>query len=233
MAVSARFGRVGVGTEITFRANTSEVIRLTDRVTGQFRENTGAFQRALSQANAQAALVVQQGMADELKSRVKKTGRRQRGTDYLNISIMHENNRDVTASSFMVGRESWLDRSPAALYWRRIEFGDAATFDSFILFTNNFSSYYGPWSPGGRSKQGGSWQGSEAKGYSRKQPPGYKHMRMPQHKGAFVQNIGPYPEYAFSRVGGTKAFRRLNMRANYEKYLAQVGINITDVLRKK
>lgn len=235
---SGRFGQAGIGTDISLRFDASSMLHLTDKVTGWFRG--GAFQRALAEANETAAIVVQQGMVDELEREVRQTGRVQRGTNLLELSLMHENNREVFANTFRVGRESWLDRSPAALYWRRIEEGDARTFDSFILFTNNFSSYYGPWSPGsvGSQRIAGAMRSGHSGGTfsfpkSRKQPAGYKHMRMPQHRGAFVQNIGPYPAYEFS-AGGPAAFRRMGgMKALYTAHLARVGIDISDVMRKK
>lgn len=226
MASSARFGRVGIGEpgfSVVF--NTNSLIRLTDSVTGQFREGTGNFQRALSEANDKAALKVAEAMVESLQRSVKATGRKQRGTNNLAEAILHINNRDVTASSFIVGRPSWLDRSPAELYWRRIEEGDQTTFDSEILFTNLDGKSYAPWTPGGGGNSPGRF------GISRPMPPGYKHMRMPQHRGVFVQNIGPFPAYHYS-AAGLKALQRLQMKQRYKAELSHYGIELADVLKK-
>lgn len=224
MAVSARFGQSFTPgrSSVTVRYDNAKLLALTDRVTGWFRG--GAFQQALTEANAKVATNMQWGMVDELERQVKLTGRKQRGDERLEMSLLSEHNREAFANTFSVGRESWLDRSPARLYWRRIEEGDAATFDSRILFTNDFGSFYGPWSPSGRDTR------ASAGNYHRKQPPGYKHMRMPQHRGAWVQNIGPYPAYRYSR-GARRVLQRTNMHDLYATHLARVGINISDVLR--
>ena len=217
MASSARFGgptgfRGRPGYSVRFNANS--LIHLTDKVTGQFRQGTGVFQQTLRRVHEQAAADVVEGMIESLQKSVKATGRKQRGTGLLEISLRHENNRDVTASMFLVGRTPWLNQSPAKLYWRRIEQGDNKTFDSKILFTNLDGRYALPWSP----RDGG----------ERPTPPGYKHMRMPQHRGVFVQNIGPFPAYHYS-AGGAAKLRRMRMGQRYETALGQIGIPMTEL----
>lgn len=236
MARSARFGSTALGTpgfSVRLDARTERMIQLVDEVSNNFRG--GAFQRALAKSHEAAAEVVQMGMVTELRKQVKATGRRQRGSNYLEFSLLHENNVDTTATGYTVGRESWLERSPARVYYRRIEEGDNATFDGKILFTNDHPGlggpYSAPWSLGGISFRQ-RWSLKNHGPEARDQPPGYKHIRMPQRRGAYVQNIGPYPAYRYSR-GGLEAQRRLKMYGIYEKNLAAVGINITDVLTKE
>lgn len=222
---SGRLRPTGIGTPgFSFVLDATKHYYLTDKISGQFRG--GAFQLAVKEVHEELAQAVQNGMVAELRSRVAKTGRKQRGTNHLAISLLHERNTEITASGFLVGRESWLEQSPAALYYRRIEEGDAQTFNSNILFTNNHPSlggpYSQPWSPGGLSSKG-TWEDGPT---SREMPAGYKHIRMPQfRKGVFVRGIGPFPAYRYS-TGGAKAYRRLDVHAIYEKHLNRVGLTI-------
>ena len=225
---SARFGQVGFGSRtaggklISVRLDANAFVHLTDRITRQFLG--GAFQHALAAANEEMAIKVQEGMADFLDQKMAEhakggTARAQRPGHRLVNSILHPNNREVTASAFLVHREGWLDQSPAKMYWRSIERG-MGTFDGYILFTDGppegpaTGKRYGPWSPSGSRTKGG---------YSAGMPPGYKHMRMPQHRGAFVQNIGPYPKYEFTR-GGRSVFRAMDKSAHYLKHLKLLGM---------
>lgn len=222
---SARFGGVGVGElEVSVRLNTNRFVYLTDRITRQFLG--GAFQHALTRANEEAAIKIQDGMADFLNDQMARhsnggTARPQRPGHRLVKSILHENNREATASGFLVHRPSWMDRSPAKMYWRSIEEG-MGTFDGEILFADGppegrvTGKRYQPWSPGGRRATGG---------YQASKPPGYPHMRMPQHRGAFVQNIGPYPKYEFTR-GGKQTFDRIDFFAHYQRHLKPLGLDI-------
>lgn len=227
MAVTARFGGLlgptgrGAGdASITVRFNANELISLANRTGGKFAG--GSFQRALTAVHERASTKIQEGMVDRLNRAIHETGRVQRGGERLATALMHEENRTVSAGGFVVGRPYWLDRSPAKLYYRRIEEGDQKTFDAKILFTNDFSKFVGPYSPGGR----------HGRGYSSAQPVGYKHMRMPQHRGAFVQNIGPFPAYRYSQ-GGVVAFRRFDMLANYTATLSAIGIPMEQYLKSK
>lgn len=235
MATSAGFG-TGILRQgnslytVGFRA--ASMIRLTDRITGNFIG--GQFTRVLSDVHEDAAIKIQQGMVDELKGRVQDTRRMQRGTNYLELALNDPRNRAVTASGFKTLLPQWMNQSHASKYWRRIEFGDEQTFNSYILFTNDIAGgkRYGPWSPGGVSGQSQARQARNpnAKTYSRKMPEGYKHMRMPQHAGAYVQNIGPFPEYKYSR-GGAKVFDRYQFYSAYKGPLAAIGINLDKQLR--
>jgi hypothetical protein len=217
MASTARFGAPSLGDErLTLRYDIRAVgiVSLTDRITGQFRPGTGNFQRALEQVHRRAAEEAQKRMAEVLDRKIAKN-RVQRPGERLKMATLHKDNYEATATGFAVGRPSWLDRSPAALYWRRIEEGDAVTFDSEILFTNNH-----PGGPYHLPARGPVWGGGAG---------GMKHMRMPQHKGPLVHNIGPYPEYAFMREGARVMRRNFNFRKAYETTLAAYGINIADV----
>lgn len=228
MARTLRYGRPGLGDQnLTVNFNPSKILRITDRVTGYFVG--GGMQRALAEVHEAAALQVQVGMVEELKKKVAKTGRRQgprpQGTGALEASLLDPRNTEVTASAFSVLRPAWMEQSPAALYWRRIEEGDQTTFNAYILFTNDMMGgrRYGPWSPAGTRANG--------RRANPTAPPGYKHMRMPQGRGALVMNIGPYPAYEYTD-GGKRALRRFPFRAQYKASLASVGINISNHLRK-
>lgn len=207
MAVSARFGQSTAADGVAVRFDASEILHLIDRTTGSFRG--GGFQRALASANAQAAKVVQEGMAKELDRQIG--AREQRPGNRLRRSILNDRNVDVLANTFSVGLPSWMDQSPAALYWRRIEEGDPQTFTARILFTNNAvdSVGYGP--PFARPESGGG-----------------THMRMPQfrRRGVLVQGIGPFPAYEYSR-GGFAAFARVDMADLYQRELRAVGIELS------
>lgn len=219
MATTARFGPVprfqGPGAtrgtlEVTFDA--ARVIRLVDEVTNKFRG--GEFQRGLASVHERAAHAVAQGMVNSLQESVRATGRRQRGTQALERSLLDERNVKVTANQFLVGVESWLESSPAKLYYRRIEKGDPHVFDVVggALFTNDFGRFSRPWSPGGK----------------RPAPAGYKHVRMPQRmaRGALIKDVGPFPAYRYSR-GGVSAMRKLQMADMYKVELASRGINLS------
>jgi hypothetical protein len=196
-------------------------LSIVDQLTGAFR--SGAVYRALGTVNEKLAIQMQEAMASSLDKQVKATGRQQRGGERLKGSILHEFNREVFANNFRVGIPAWMDRSPAKTYWRRIEEGDAATFNSHILFTNNISGgkRYGPYSSGGVSR-----------GRAEDAPPGYKHMRMPQHKGPFILGIGPYPAYRYQEAS-LPVYRRANLASRYDAELKKVGVRLSDLVTKK
>lgn len=211
MASSARFGQVGIGGAVSVRADLRgfDFLALTNRVTMSFRG--GAFQRALTKVNGEAAHSIQVGEVEQLEGAVAETGRRQRGGKRLESAIMDPRNIDVTASSFIVGRPSWLDQSPAKLYWRRIEEGDPNTFDAYILFSNSGAD-------GGYGKVQGP--------YVR---PSYErtNMRMRQKgRGVFVRNIGPFPKYEFS-LGGQRAMRAFPFKPRYSQELKTIGLPLS------
>jgi hypothetical protein len=218
----------GTGAQISVRFDASSILRLVSEVDQRFR--SANFYAALKRANERAARVVQFGMVDELERKIGP--RPQRPGKRLARSIMNERNREVFANTFTVGRATWLDQSPAALYWRRIEEGDKKTFNSRIFFTNNndlSGPYAAPWSPGGSTK---SW--GRNGGTSRNTPGGFPHMRMPQHmaKGVMVVGIGPYPDLEYSQ-GGRRAFSRLNMEDLYRRELGAIGITLSKGMAKR
>ena len=191
--------------QVKFQANS--IMALTDRVTGRFLG--GPFRQAVTDVHTNAAITVQEGMVDSLRKSIKATGRKQRAGERLEMALLDEQNRQVTSSGYSVLRPSWMNRSPAALYWRRIEEGDKATFGSFILFSDGpGTKLVAPWRKGG----------------ARPSPAGYKNMRMPQHRGAWVADIGPYPEYAYTK-GGVRASRRFPYAQRYRVALKNVGID--------
>ncbi len=121
-----------------FRA--TEHIRLTQEITGYFR--TGAFYEAVATAHREMAELVQDKAVENLQRAVRSNGRPQledyprpgRQGKRLEMSILAEDNRFVSASGFLVGRDSWLRRSPAALYYRLIEEGGQSYYTSGLFF---------------------------------------------------------------------------------------------------
>jgi hypothetical protein len=218
---TARFSPTALGQRgFSLRFQANSIIRLTDKVTGHFIG--GGFNQALEEVNGKVAILMQEGQAQRLDEKIDATGRVRRVPGQrLKKSILHENNRDVSASGFTVGRPAWLDKSPAKLYWRRIEEGDTQTFDTVggAFFTSNFApGSFSVANPG--MAQMGTRGGSGGA------------MRMPQRQALAprILNVGPFPEYAFS-LGGTAVYRRTNMGALYQTALAARGIPMDRVKR--
>lgn len=215
----------GQGEILSVRFQANSLLRLTDQITGALRG--GGFNKALAAVHEKAAIEVQEGMVRELNKRVRETGRPQREGKRLETALLDPQNREVTANGYWVLRRSWMDRSPAELYWRRIEEGDASTFSSQILFTTNFGKFYGPFSPGGGRATQGRQQSRQVGGQS-----GYPHMRMIQWmpNGAWVTGIGPFPAYRFTD-GGKRAFEAFDHMAAYERAFKTIGLELSEVRR--
>lgn len=201
------------GSFISTEFNARSLVYLTDRVTGSFRGS--AFNGALAKAHAEAAYVVQEGMVEELDRKVAANGRLQRPGRRLQVALMDDRNVNVFTNSFQVGIEAWLNKSPAALYWRRIEEGDPKSFRARVLFTDVASDGgYGPITGQGRYYTPGETAGN---------------MRMKQfdpkgHQGILVRIRG-YPALRFSK-GGKRALGRFDMYSAYERNLRSAGIRI-------
>lgn len=198
--MTARFGSVGGSglqiRSVTFNAN--NFIRLTDAITGKFLG--GQFQKALAEAHEAMAIRVQQGSAKHVQRSISPT-RKQRGGERLATSLLDDRNRRVTASGFKVHVESWLDESPAAKYYRRIEEGDPHEFITYgVLFTDDFAKFYGP----RRDMR--------------------SHMRMPQfqRQGSGIIRVGPFPAFQYVRAG-RDALDRLDPALVYRKALKQLA----------
>lgn len=200
------------GFTVTFKAN--KLIRLTDSVSNKFVG--GAFQTALSEVHERVADDVQHGMVQRLEEKVAATGRVQRGDERLRNSLLDERNRDVSASMFTVGRPMWLDKSPAAVYWRRIEEGDTQTFDTVggAFFTSGFGR--GSFQVANPALKG---LGAGGKGKGA--------MRMPQRQALAprILDVGPYPAYKYT-LGGKKRFDNTDMAALYRTALSTRGIDM-------
>jgi hypothetical protein len=219
VASSARFGSTAPGKAgFSYRFQASSQIRLTDRVTGRFIG--GGFNQALEEVHNKVAILMQEGQAQRLEEKIDATGRQQRPGERLKTSILHEANRDVTASGFTVGRPAWLDRSPAAVYWRRIEEGDTQTFDTIggAFFTSTFG-------PGSFAVANHALKnlGSQGRGFGGA-------MRMPQRQALAprILNVGPYPAYKFT-LGGKAVLNRTDFGAHYSRALASRGIDMARV----
>lgn len=186
-----------------------------------------AFDAVVTEVHDKAAIDIQKGMAEELDAKVGSTGRPQQNhtgpgghkSGALRLSLLDERNRFSDMTQMAVGLESWLDKSPAQNYWRSIEQG-MGTWSGEATFSNGYTSKrYGPWSPGGMSRNLAGVMDS------RNQPPGYKHHRLWQ-SGPFVSDIGPYPAYRYSR-GGARAFRQIQFGTRYKRAFARVGIELS------
>lgn len=228
MATSGRLGQVGLGEDFSVRYDIRDggLVRLTDKITGAFRG--GAFQLALASVHEAAAIKIQEGMVKRLDEEVKKTGRyQQRGGYRLQAALTDERNREVTASSFLVGRSGWLDQSEAKLYWRQIEEGNPMQYLWTGFFTNDFGRMFGPWSPDGHTAQSAlrSRRSGNNNLYSRPQPEGYKHGRFPQQSRGVAVRVGPFPAYEYSR-GGAAVFRRYPWKKQYQKVLDSLGLTL-------
>lgn len=196
------------------------LIRLVEQYTNRFRSQR--FYDALREANAKAATAVQKGMYDELHRQIGTHStyagpRPQRDNDRLGQAIMDERNAVVYPNAFQVGVEAWLNKSPAALYWRSIEEGMAGYWTR-ALFKD----------PGGKFASPGD---------------GGPHMRMIQFDTAAQRSaagkttsggrvrgaeIHVRPIHAFHySAGGQRALRRLDMEALYVRYLGRAGFPIT------
>ena len=202
-----------IGTfRFTVRADVGSMVELLDKQTRFFRD--GAFYAALAKVNDNLAKEMQQGMVDELHRQMeandRRPGRLQRGTNYLEESLLSYKNREVYANTFTVGRPSWLDQSPAAEYWRAIEEGQP-TRKGYVLFWNALGKgeFSGPWSPGGGND---------------KMPKGYPHMRLFMHQGGYTKRM-VYPAYHYSK-GAMKTGRAgvLDLRTRYEEALWDAGL---------
>ena len=212
---SARFGPVGIGDpRITFRLDTKQFVHLTDKISRKFLG--GDFQRALVQANQEAAVAVQISIAQALEETIRAThakrDRPRRAGERLRSSIMNQDNYEATASSFRVGIPAWYERSPAAAYWRVIERG-TGPYD-----TEGF--FMGP-------------------GVVGPQPRPAAQMRMPQMLGqSFVDpdtgrvrrpakiHVAGIKARKYHRKGALRALERLDMGERYRKHLRPIGLEM-------
>lgn len=224
MAGSRGFGSIAVGDEfLSVRFDAKVLIRLADRTGKSFGPG---FREALAGVHERVAIKIQEAMVEELKRKVHDTGRHQRGSNYLEIALAAEGNRDWNARHFTVLRPAFMDRSPAELYWRQIEFGNTREYQGYVLFSNGGGKAYGPWREGGQRKL---W------GRQIEQPPGYKHSKLIMTrygKGGWSSSIGPFPAYHYTR-GGIRAMRSISMKAEYSKALSRIGIKFSDISRVK
>lgn len=186
-----------------------------------------ALTDAIIEVHDKAAREIQRGMVNELNAKIGSTGRKQgdRPGPYghkkgaLALSLLDERNRVAGRDSMLVGVESWLDRSPAKWYYRSIEEGMGTFSDEIAFFDRDLGKRYGPYSPGGMSK------GFDGVLRSRSAPPGYKNLLMGRGL-VFVQDIGPYPAYHYTR-GGRSIFRSIQWQGRYERAFARVGIALS------
>lgn len=225
---SARFGQSSNrgDANIQVRVDAGELLHLIDRETGRFRRK--GFQQALADVHVEAAQVVQKGMAAELDAKVGRTGtygyRPQRPGRRLQTSLLNDQNREVFANTFTVGIPHWLDRSPAALYWRQIEEGTAG-YSTNALFTDEG----GP---------GGIGSPAPMSGHPHWARPneGGPHMRMAQFrpfegrtKGVFIHVRG-ITAFRYSR-GGLAGYRdftsKVDMADRYIRALRAAGFTVS------
>lgn len=193
---------------------------LVSRIEGDLAKfRSPAFTQAASAANTVAAKAVQEGMRKELANNIGEFSpygvRQQRPGKRLEKAITNARNRHVTRAGFEVGIEDWLNESPAALYWRRIEEGDPHTFTGKIMFSNNAAG-------GGYGRVSGPFTRPSASAGD---------MRMPQfaygsRMGVVVNDIGPFPALNYS-AGGEVALAKLDMADLYERYFRDAGFSVS------
>jgi hypothetical protein len=230
MATSRRFGqsfgperRGGPGI-IGIRFDAKPLINYINKLTGSFEKQP--FRDALVRANEKAAIVVQQGMVNELNANIgssPKYGLRpQIPGKRLQVALNNDKNREVYVNTFTVGLASWLDASPARRYWRQIELGNPQQYLRKAYFTTDFETFYHPWSQGGVSR------GNRHKDASKTDdmPDGYPHARMPLTSRGPQFMVGPWDPLEFS-AGGRRAFAKVDMRDLYTVELRRAGIPIT------
>jgi hypothetical protein len=104
---------------VTVQPNMNSVTKLVRALNGTFKG--GGWRNALADAHDQMSAGVRRAQVDVLTERRSK--RTPRPTKYLEKSILDPRNSLVSAQGFQVGIVRWLSRSPAKMYWRRIEFG--------------------------------------------------------------------------------------------------------------
>ena len=213
--VGRRTRRTGQGPDydlLSINFQTRDLIHLIDKLTGQFRDAT--FKAALHGANERAAIEIQKGMRKHLEERIGD--RPQRQGKRLQKALTDEGNRIVKHNGFVVGVEAWLNKSPAAMYWRQVEEGMGA-YVTRALFSNNGG-------PGGVGKVG--------RPFSRPNEGAMPHMRMKQYtrpgttRGVPIR-VKAFPGYHFMRDGGADAFQKLDMADRYQRALRSVGINVS------
>lgn len=227
MATSYRLGKIprsgfgpGKGISTKFRAN--EWLRLSDEVLGFW---SNEFYRAVAEANEAMAIKVQEGMVEKLRAGVGRLGRPQRGGERLAMSLMHEENRLVTSSGFLVGREAWLNQSPARMYWRGIESGIGSYYTKALFFGPE-SEY--TWSKMNRK--------GEVVEYTTEYVPPMRSMyrmneRMPQHRG-FDVRISAFAGHNYMS-GGREAFERLQPYDFYDRAFSQYGMRLQPNQKRK
>lgn len=206
-----RMSRLPDDGPVSLTFHSRNLVRLIDQYSRSFRSQR--FYDALRDANAAAAVKIQKGMYDELQNQIGTHStyagpRPQRPGNRLGTAIMDERNALVYPNGFQVGVEEWLDKSPAALYWRTIEQGMSGYWTN-ALFTDS---------------PGGSWRGFHAPG------DGGPHRRMIQFKrGGRAPEFYVNPIHAFEySKGGRLAYRRINMADLYQRHLRNAGFKITN-----
>lgn len=117
--VDIRFG-LGRFANAHVALDASGIVRQTGVVREEFQTK---YKTALAFAHEEFAVQVQEQAVEIVRQRVQETGREQTGKQRLERSIMDDRNRTVNASGFAVGREAWMNRSPARMYWRALEVG--------------------------------------------------------------------------------------------------------------
>lgn len=175
-------------------------ISLVNKLTKVFQG--GEFRHIVADVNDRAAQAVQYGMASQLVKDTAKRGRPQRDDARLEASLLDENNRRVATNGFVVGIPSWLEQSPAALYWRGIEEGIPGYVPrNRILFKG----------PGGKASGP---SGSTLNFFMKQGLRG---------RGATIEFIHEFPGYHYSR-GGRAAYGRYQYRRRLVDALKRAGI---------
>lgn len=139
---------MAVGAGITFSPDLTRVTRLASEIRASMQ---GPVRVALAAAHEDMAERVRDYAADELKK--TKSHRPGRG-NLMEQAIKNRQNSVVSANGFTVGEPDWLDVSPAALYYRRIEEGGPNPMAAFGLVGGQFFVPGGPHAPDNEMRGG-------------------------------------------------------------------------------
>lgn len=205
---SARLGQSSTRDTVSMRFDASSILYVVDKYTGYFR--SGAVYGALSRANDQAAIKVQEGMVEVLNRQIGH--RDQRPGKRLEMSLLDERNREVYANTFSVGISRWMDRSPAAAYYRAIDEGQPS-YEAYVSFSDG---------PGTGPAKGPFFRPMSGGGLNMRMP----HSKSGPAKGRTLVEVGPFPEFHYTR-GARTTIDAIDMAERYRAALATVGIKIT------
>lgn len=184
-----------------------------DPLLRKIRDARGRIQRVRPRAKKVHQAMALKGAlmaVDELNRRVREHGRPQRDSHLLAEALLTEGRRgkgnySADFVSFRFGDPDWLDRSPAKLYWRRLEMGGQQKYLKVPFFFTNGVGMIQPFEGGNdlhlKQVRDEKWEGRT---YMPRPIAAYEYMRVAQRQfmaGNFV--IAAYND-AFADIPGFK-----------------------------